>query len=686
MKRGVTPSQLEAMLKIDRRAPPAAHSATYVVLQESQWERVEVSADVFLTSHPLSAVRSEQEFIELTASGLVKSEPQLLRHPERLAVRVGLQLFLQAKVLNECGGQRTLIFSDFFTIRETSNLGVGSGRASRSAPYSRGKKKEEVRFYMEDLLNSAQHDTPVFLLKDLIDAHPDPLQMLDGLKEDGSELAHHLVRLGKYLNERYLQNCRIVITDGKVDVLRANSNPIDFSAYARETAYRQLNALIRQFPHYLRPKDYYDAIIECEPDPQIYGSGAEPDAIPLQNKKSQDKILRTLSAVTLFQILKRARLLYDGKVQILQLNGNINLIGEPCRDAEGRESCSPHALTLIEQPAAAKQLFDLYRLINEMPWDDRQLLSELLLLPLRRDEAVSPKLKISETIPPLVKKAANHLFTLGAILRERNIISPELFTGQKNYTPPAEELDLQEYYRNRLLRLASLETKRNPYRIRGKVDLTLFPKEGPLRDLLTKQLKENDKLYFENIPWHKTPPSRNYPSTLQALAAMGLQRMNHHDAQQAHCLYVSIIQAVGGIRTGYTMRRPLGRDESALIKNLREGVARYIETNLDAFLPYVLESDESKGWCTSRTLQGKKKALFAKAKAIRGTQWASDIEVGIISQILGRRIELYDLDQRNITGEPKPISVMGDHFSGEPLRLGFINRNHFNWLMPGSPK
>lgn len=166
-----------------------------------------------------------------------------------------------------------------------------------------------------------------------------------------------------------------------------------------------------------------------------------------------------------------------------------------------------------------------------------------------------------------------------------------------------------------------------------------------------------------------------------------LDRIDNHDRNSNSCFYCSIAHAILGIQRGAKEHgTPLGVYSDRIIRELRDAVASYIEDNRQMFLDMVSEDPQDRGWVSvgqpnGLTMQRRKEiALDAHIGSIRTNGWASEVEIQIMSKLLGRQIHQYDS-----VAVKEPIihngiaGVQNDMLDGEPVRLTFGGA-HFNWL------
>ncbi|MCH1430627.1 MAG: hypothetical protein L7U87_07740 [Chlamydiales bacterium] len=170
---------------------------------------------------------------------------------------------------------------------------------------------------------------------------------------------------------------------------------------------------------------------------------------------------------------------------------------------------------------------------------------------------------------------------------------------------------------------------------------------------------------------------------------VGLDAIDHHDRNSDSCFYCTIAHAILGVQRGAKEHTtPLGPYTDRVIRELRDAVASYIEDNRQMFLGMVSENPADRAWVSvghpnGLTIQRRKEiALDAHIAATRHNKWASEVEIQIMSKLLGRQIHQYDTYNR-----AKPLihngiaGVQNDLFDGEPVRITFGGA-HFNWLAP----
>ncbi|MCH1430816.1 MAG: hypothetical protein L7U87_08690 [Chlamydiales bacterium] len=246
-----------------------------------------------------------------------------------------------------------------------------------------------------------------------------------------------------------------------------------------------------------------------------------------------------------------------------------------------------------------------------------------------------------------------------------------------------------------------------------EIDISYFPR-GRLRDSLREfEATAGEEKAF--VDFYPVDVEKNLRGLLHESNLRGFNSVTDND-----CLYVSIVQALIGIQNSASSKikdRALGSVEHTeqMVKELRKAVSNYIMRNKERFLYLVsTREDEAYSWACvnererrNRSLTGrtrKESALRRKCRAIESGEWVSEVELQVLSEILGRQLHVYegensfsssdlsDLDIRGRLGvdgfwrvdkDPQLYSgLVGRHhkpFAKEPLRLLFKD-GHYNWL------
>lgn len=238
-------------------------------------------------------------------------------------------------------------------------------------------------------------------------------------------------------------------------------------------------------------------------------------------------------------------------------------------------------------------------------------------------------------------------------------------------------------------------------------------RQGPLIEYLPKYLRkgiierrESSKSLLNPITKNELPRLRNHVENRELIARQFSIFINGDHT--GSCLYSAVAQGLyEKTPTDANRRNKFGIDvtksHAKRILGLRKAVANYIKGNVEEFLPLIYLENEptsknplaqkQNNWnaVTDDSEEGKRNAVIARAKKIEHfdltlASWATDTDVGILSQIFRRPIFIINedsdltLDER---GKIKPTTKFGEDLEGEPIYL-VLSRGggHFELALP----
>eukprot|EP00008_Paramoeba_atlantica_P008539 CAMPEP_0201488564 /NCGR_PEP_ID=MMETSP0151_2-20130828/18975_1 /ASSEMBLY_ACC=CAM_ASM_000257 /TAXON_ID=200890 /ORGANISM="Paramoeba atlantica, Strain 621/1 / CCAP 1560/9" /LENGTH=242 /DNA_ID=CAMNT_0047873881 /DNA_START=87 /DNA_END=815 /DNA_ORIENTATION=+ len=73
----------------------------------------------------------------------------------------------------------------------------------------------------------------------------------------------------------------------------------------------------------------------------------------------------------------------------------------------------------------------------------------------------------------------------------------------------------------------------------------------------------------------------------------------------------------------------------------------------------------------------------------RDRVYGNDIEIQAISELYGRRVDVYDVDEFavNPDAQPSPSNTLRGHYEGTPIRLSYHDKIHYNSIIdPSDPR
>lgn len=541
---------------------------------------------------------------------------------------------------------------------------------------------------------------------------------------------------------------------------RSSSNSVD--NFLEQQAFEALNSLKLRYPSIVRPKDYRRFVEgEIADVATFYGvDGLELSSVPMLSLESSSycrrMVHKTIKNHITFNLLKLCRISssIDGRYgrDPLVRNRRVfigdNVVGDllEVKDSEGKKTLQANPLSADKKMPSAINFSLIEAKEKFANLSDRELavvnsyLSfhlELMKNHLSEEldfEANSPMFMALTTKEK--ERVANFLGSfnrLRLLLECKPLLSisqdeaslSKLVCTQSNSSPDVAEGNeaLRAFLAGRQLAIKAraaraAETEglvEGTVEERGlqKIDTSYFPR-GRLRDRLEEfEAAEGEEKAF--IDFFPVDVEKNLRGLLHESNLRSFNNVSDND-----CLYVSIAQALIGIQDLASSKikdRALGsvEDTEQIVKELRKAVSNYIMRNKERFLYLVsTKEDEDYTWvCVNererrdQSLTGrtrKESALRRKCRAIERGDWVSEVELQVISEILGRELHVYegendfstsdlsDLDIRGRLGvdgfwrvdkDPQLYNgLVGRHdrpFAGEPLRLLFKD-GHYNWL------
>jgi hypothetical protein len=562
-------------------------------------------------------------------------------------------------------------------------------------------------------------------------------------------LENLLSNLAKILEEKYFGNFKMYSTRSLIDGRENDVSLMHFKGEARNSIDALIKqelslsaqSLVDKYPYLVRPDDYFLLNIDRVEPAVLYGNTVIDASKSLLNiTRNTNLIADVAKSLAFFNLLEKANLrkitlpgnssdqrklkweleLEDGQIISSYTNG-LNL-------------SSPHDLSQEELGLGEKNLaiFKIKEALDRLTHKEKSSLKELITFTLT---LIDENHSLDHNINRVNLSAFRRLSQEGvdSILRYRanpdriNRAKTALINARvllKNHPLFDATTDNSAFYNNTCstIRNADLGGSRIdsenetsvPLRLQAYMIDHLNPIEAPVipavpppqrrvsldlrMGLMTGETKKRLKALRGSGPGVKMFLDKKKKNLDQNLAlnqsdleTNGFKALDHNGG---NCFYTTIAQAILGVPSNATRRTPFGNKTYQIVKELENSVALYIERNLDNLLGLVTERREDYNWVSvsrqpeGTLLQRKKVALKAKAASIRrGGVWAGEVELQIMSKILGRQIHKYTGSYSFQAAVPTQIinglsGIDNEIFTGEPLRLIFIHGCHFNWLAP----